>query len=242
MLKIRSRYILKNILLFLKTKKYLSLIKYNKEIQKKVDKSLKDYKEYNQIELEIVPIKDNFSGDVINFSEWNKEYYHIYFDNIIKEENHISSKDDVSKIKIIIDYEIKSLERLFENCYYISSINFVKFNRKDITNMSHMFNECKNLININFSNFNTSKVTDMSLMFCNCSSLKELNISNFNTSKVTDMGYMFENCMNLEELNLSSFNTSKVDSMRCMFKNCSALIELKLSSFITSEVTDMHKM
>ncbi len=69
MLKIRSRYILKNILLFLKPKKYLSLIKYNKEIQKKVDKSLKDYKEYNQIELEIVPIKDNFSGDVINFYE-----------------------------------------------------------------------------------------------------------------------------------------------------------------------------
>ena len=208
MLKIRSRYILKNILLFLKTKKYLSIIRYNKEIQKKVNISLKDYKEYNQIEIEIVPIKDNFSGDVINFYKWNKEYYHIYFDNIIKEENHISSKDNISKIKIIIDYEIKSLKRLFEVCDYISSINFVKFKRKDITNMSHMFNGCKNLININFSNFNTFKVTDMSLMFCNCSSLKELNVSNFNTSKVIDMASIFEKCSSLKELYISNFNTS----------------------------------
>ena len=73
-----------NLLLFLKPKKYLSIIRYNKEIQKKVNISLKDYKEYNQIELEIVPIKDNFSGDVINFSEWNKKYYHIYYFGCIK--------------------------------------------------------------------------------------------------------------------------------------------------------------
>ena len=170
MLKIRNKYILKNILSFLAQKKFLSLIKYNKKIQNKLDKSIIDYREYNQIEIEITPIKNNFSGKVINFKEENKEYYYIYFDNQIKEINYISSKDNISKIKIIIDFEIKSLEGLFEKCDYISMISFHKFNRKDINNISCMFKRCSNLISINFSKFNTSKVINMNFMFYNCSS------------------------------------------------------------------------
>ena len=80
MIEIKSMHILKKILLFLEPKKYLSLIKYNKEIQKKMNISIKDYKEYNQIEIEVTSINNNFSGKVIDFYEENKEYYHIYFD------------------------------------------------------------------------------------------------------------------------------------------------------------------
>ena len=110
MLKIKNKYMLKNILSFLTPKKYLSLIKYNKKIQNKLDKSIIDYREYNQIEIEVIPIKDKFSGNFINFKEENKEYYHIYFDNQIKEINYLSLDYNVSKIKIIIDCEIKSFE------------------------------------------------------------------------------------------------------------------------------------
>ena len=139
MLKIRSKYILKNILSFLTQKKFLSLVKFNKMIQKKLAVSIIDYREYNQIEIEIIPIKNNISGKVINFKEENKEHYHIYFDNERKEINYISSENNISKIKIIINFEIKSFEDLFRNCDYIRSISFNKFNRKDITNMSFMF-------------------------------------------------------------------------------------------------------
>ena len=221
MLKIRNKYILKNILSFLAQKKFLILIKYNKKIQNKLDKSIIDYREYNQIEIEITPIKNNFSGKVINFKEENKEYYHIYFNNQIKEINYVSSKDNVSKIKIIIDFEIKSFKGLFEDCEYISSIYFIKFNRKDITDMSHMFKGCINLINIDFSNFNTSKVKYMDSMFKNCSSLKELNLSNFNTSKVKYMNYMFDNCLSLKNLDISNFDIKITIDTDYMFSNCS---------------------
>ena len=51
--KIRNKYILKNILFNLDPKIYLSLIKYNKAIQKRIDININDYKEYLQIDIEI---------------------------------------------------------------------------------------------------------------------------------------------------------------------------------------------
>ena len=151
MLKIRSNYILKKIVLSLKPKNYLSLMKYNKKIQKKLNISIKDFKIYNQIEIELIPIKDiidNIPRTVINYEEKNKKYFHIYCDNKRKRVNYIKLKDNISKIKIIIDNEIKSFRGLFENCDYISSINFIKFNRKDIIDMSYMFSKCKNLVTL----------------------------------------------------------------------------------------------
>ena len=48
----------------------------------------------------------------------------------------------MNKIKIIIDYQIKSFERLFNECKCIEKINFKKFYRNNITNMSCMFSGC----------------------------------------------------------------------------------------------------
>ena len=70
----------------------------------------------------------------------------------------------MTKIKIIIDYQVKSFKELFSWCECIDSIYFKKFYR-----------------NIN----------GMSWMFRGCSSLKELNLNNFNTKNVTNMGCMF---------------------------------------------------
>ena len=72
------------------------------------------------------------------------KYYHIYLDDSKNEikRNYITKKDKFSKIKIIIDYEIKSLIELFKDCPFIYSINFIKFNRRDITNINNMFSGC----------------------------------------------------------------------------------------------------
>ena len=110
-------------------------------------------------------------------NEGDEKYYHIYF-NDNKEEikrNDLNKNDNVSKIKIIIDYQVKSFEKLFYNCSCITSIYFKKFYRINITNMSFMFFNCLSLKELNLSNFNTNNVTKMSYMFYNCSSLKELN-------------------------------------------------------------------
>ena len=122
----------------------------------------------------------------------NEIYYHIYF-NDNKEEikrNYLNEDDNVSKFKIIIDYQVKSFEKLFYNCKCIEYIYFKKFYRNNINNMGSMFSECSSLKELNLSNFNTNNVTNMNSMFSGCSSLKELNLSNFNTNNATDMGYL----------------------------------------------------
>ena len=87
-------------------KKSLDIIKYNKNIKERINISIKDYKEYSElIEIEIKPIKMKY-GEFINMNK-NEIYYHIYF-NDNKDElkrNYFNENDNVSKIKIIIDYQ-----------------------------------------------------------------------------------------------------------------------------------------
>ena len=86
----------------------------------------------------------------------------------------------MTKIKIIIDYQVKSFKGLFFNSKCIESITFKKFYRNNIT--------------------------DMSEMFCGCSSLKELNLTNFNTNNVTDMSFMFSRCSDYLKRKIKSEN------------------------------------
>ena len=96
-----------------------------------------------------------------------------------------------TKLKIIIDFQVKSFYELFYNCECIEYIYFSKFYRNNINNMGFMFWGCSSLKELNLSNFNTINVTDMSDMFYECSSLKELNLNNFNTNNVINMIIFF---------------------------------------------------
>ena len=123
---IKSRYILSKIYNNITKKKKLEIIKYNKKIQNRLNLDVKDYKEYyEEIEIEIIPTKDNY-GEFINIDENDKLYYHIYFNDNkeeIKNKYEINKIDKVIKIKIIIDYQVKSFFKLFSfRC--IESINF----------------------------------------------------------------------------------------------------------------------
>ena len=123
--KIRSNYILKNIASYLNPRYYLLLYKYNKKLQKKLELTKKDYKAYNQIEIEITPtdlIKNN-KNTIINYYYDEKAYYHLFIDDKeLKKRNYFRKKENVKKIKVIIDFEIKSLKRLFHDCKYIKEI------------------------------------------------------------------------------------------------------------------------
>ena len=217
--KIKSRYILSKIYDKMQKKKKLVIVKYNKRIQNRLNLSIQDYKEYCEIEIEIIPTKNQY-GKFININENDKLYYHIYFNDNkeeIKNVYEIKKKDKVTKIKIIIDYQVKSFKKLFLNCRCIESINFLKYYRINITDMREMFSGCSSLKEINLTNFNTNNVTSMSGMFSGCSSLNEINLTNFNTNNVTDMSFMFSGCLSLKKLNLSNFDTSNVTNMsvRC---------------------------
>ena len=169
---IKSRYILSKLYNIIPKKKKLVIVKYNKRIQNRLNLDVKDYKEYCEIEIEIIPIKDG-CGKFINIDENDKLFYHIYFnDNEEEIENkyEIKEEDKVTKIKILIDYQVKSFKELFYNCECIESINFKKFYRNNITDMSWMFYECSSLKELNLKNFNTNNVINMTHMFNRCSS------------------------------------------------------------------------
>ena len=141
---IKSRYILSKIYDNMTIKKKLKIVKYNKKIQNRINLDVKDYKEYCEIEIEIIPIKDKY-GKFININENDKLFYHIYFNDAkeeIKNKYKIDKKDKVTKIKIIIDYQVKSFNHLFSECRCIESINFKKFYRDNINDMSWMFRGC----------------------------------------------------------------------------------------------------
>jgi surface protein len=245
---IKSNYILSKIYINLVKKKSLQIFQYNKKLQNRLNLDIKNYKEYYEafmlIEIEIIPCSNKY-GEFININEKDKIYYHIYFNDNKEETKNIyliKKENNVKKIKIIIDHQIKSFAKLFQNCKCIELIKFEKFYRNNINNMSKMFIGCSSLIKIDISNFNTNNVTDMSGMFCGCILIKELNLSNFNTNNVKDMRYMFCGCTSLVILNLSNFNTNNVTNMGDMFSNCYSLKKINLSSFNTSSVTDMSCM
>ena len=108
--------------------------------------------------------------------------------------------------------------------------------------MEKMFQGCSNLISLNLSNFNTSSVTTMECMFYRCSNLISLDLSYFDTSRVSNMNQMFYQCSNLISLNLFNIDASSVTSMNSMFGYCTNLeyinlINAKINQNIMSFLT-----
>ena len=57
--KLRSDYIFKKIISFMKRNKSLVIMKYNKKLQKRLNISINDYKEYSEIEIELKLLMEN---------------------------------------------------------------------------------------------------------------------------------------------------------------------------------------
>ena len=158
---IKNKNNLKKIFQLLPQKNILKIIKCNKKIKEKLNITINDYKKYSEIEIEII-LTRNKNVRFINIPNKEEEkYYHIFF-NDNKEEikrTYTTEEDEAKKIKVIIDYGVQSFSKLFENCKYIQSINFLNFNRTNIINMDRMFYRCESLKDIKFSSFKTENVT-----------------------------------------------------------------------------------
>ena len=145
---VKSHYIIQLIFEYTTERKSLEAIRYNKSIQKRINININHYKAYSEtktsIELDIIPKKGEYSNFINIYGE-DKKYIHIYFnDNKNKEIENTSLNidDNISKISIIIDYQIKSFSELFYYCESIESIEFKKFYRNNVNNMSWMFYRC----------------------------------------------------------------------------------------------------
>ena len=107
---IKSCYIMKKIFHNIQKRISLEIIKYNINIQKRLNININNYKEfselYSSIELEIIPIQNKY-GSFIYIKEEDKIYFHIYFNENKKETKKakLKRKDKykVLKINITID-------------------------------------------------------------------------------------------------------------------------------------------
>ena len=96
---LKCDYFLQKLLNNLLKKKSLYIIKYNKNIQKRINISIKDYKEYSEkyssIEIEIKFVKKIY----INLNKINAKYYHIYLNNDKEEakRNNTNKKEEYIK-------------------------------------------------------------------------------------------------------------------------------------------------
>ena len=121
---LKSDYFIQKFFEYIHKRKSLEIIRYNKNIQKRIYININDYKEnsekYSSIEIEIKPMKNKY-GEFINIKKEDEEYYHIYYnDNKEKEikRTYFNENDKISKINIIIDYQVTSFTGLFKNCDY----------------------------------------------------------------------------------------------------------------------------
>ena len=249
--KIKSLYILSKVVKHLPKKIYLNIFKYNKFYQKKFNISNDSYKRYyNEIEIELIPDKNELMliDDIDEFihiaEKEDKSFYHIYFDDSKEEmkRNYIKKDENISKIKVVIDMEVKTIAKLFSECSCLKEIKFIRFNRIDFLDYKNMFESCSNLINLDVSQLKTDEVRNMDYMFYNCSSLRHLNLSNFKTVHVESMNHMFEGCSSLKEINLSNSKIDNVKTMIKMFNECSSLKKLNISNFKFNKLIDVEFM
>ena len=245
--KIKSNFFLQSLFNdYLIEKTNLEIVRHNKEIQKRLNLSINNYKDYFKIIIELIPLSNEKLKKEKNIFIHIKDNvnYHIYFNNNEKEinRNYLLKNENIRKIRIKIDEKIDSLENLFCDCDCLEKINFIKFNRNNINNLSKLFYNCTEIKEVNLSKMKTENVISMESIFYECSSLKNLDISNFNTRNVNNMKSMFFGCSSINELNISNFDTSNVTNMYCMFYNCSSLKQLDLSNFNTSNVNSMYCM
>ena len=88
--KIKSDYFLERLFGNMHKRIKLEIIKYNKNIQKRLKININDYKEYSEIytsiEIEIIPNNDFIFSNFINITKEDEKYYHIYFNDNKKDE------------------------------------------------------------------------------------------------------------------------------------------------------------
>ena len=97
---IKTDYFLQKIFNNLEKKRTLNMVKCNKNIIKRINININDYKEYSEkyssIEIEIKPVNNKY-GLFINIKEEDEKYYHIYFNNNEEEikRNYIEENEEI---------------------------------------------------------------------------------------------------------------------------------------------------
>lgn len=209
-------------------------------------KLINEYKTVIKLNIEIFSVSKKIKGDILAYNKmqqidllsdddvFNPQTTDIFIDNKklpLGQKTFIFSENGMKIIYICSKDKLNNnLSNLFNRCYYINSINFLKINTENVVNMNNMFCGCFCLEFVDLSNFNTISVSDMSEMFDSCYSLKTIkNIENIKTNNCKYINGMFSKCYSLEEIDISGWSFNNIIKADGMFEECENLKSIKVN-------------
>jgi surface protein len=118
---------------------------------------------------------------------------------------------DIEEATTMVTSEHDDLSEMFSDCENLRTINNIsEWDTSNVTTMNRMFNNCRSLESLDLSSFNTSNVDSMYDMFARCENLKELNLSSFKIRENCDTDWMFVDCRRLHMLRLDDCNEDTI--------------------------------
>ena len=139
--------------------------------------------------------------------EWNNIEYNSC--------NQMFSGTNITKLNVMRNtYNVSSMNSMFRECQYLTSIDISDWNSSTVDNLNEMFFKCENLDTVVMKNWDVSNVQYTMNMFFDCTKLRVLDLSGWNLTydKLVNHSDMFYNCTNLEKIILigSSNNTQTI--------------------------------
>lgn len=135
---------------------------------------------------------------------------------------------------------VKTMERAFQYCAYIETIDAAKLDVSFCESLRAIFNYCYVLKNVDVSNWNLQSCKTLQAVFNYCHALEYVDVSNWNTGTVENFRAMFQDCYTLKNLNISNWNTSSCTDMGYMFYGCKALKSLRFEDWDVRKVKDFN--
>ena len=254
---IKSKYIIKKIFDNIEKNKFLIIIKYNKNIQSRLDLDINIYKEnslINYFEIKILKKKFLFES-LINLNDFffrksdsdlelndSDEWEYSSNDSKEKPENYsfINLKEKF-KPYFHFYFDIDKIEEK-ANCMGNKLLSEISvFINDKVDTFDSLFEDCEIIKKIKFLKVKRNNIKKMNSLFQSIFSEEE-KIYKFCTKNIINMSNMFNGCIRLQELDLSNIDTINVTNMSNIFKGCIKLTKLNLSNFNTINVTDMSNM
>lgn len=132
---------------------------------------------------------------------------------------------------ITIDQSVTNLQYLFQNAYYLKSLNLIIDDNREL-DCYYAFYNCENLTEV--KGLEKTKIINAQYMFYNCSNL--VHIPDIDTSGCRNFDYCFYNSTKLNSLP-DTINTSEATSIKNMFAGCESLTNIP--NMDTEKVTNM---
>lgn len=123
---------------------------------------------------------------------------------------------------------------------HLKGVTFGDKNAPNLENMERMFNNCQKLESVNISGFQSNKITTMDNMFGEDYKLTDVQIGPIDTSNATGMYAIFANCYGLQEVDLSFLNSSGARRTGETLRGCSSIRKIILGPNTVLHEEDLY--